>query len=208
MTPPAPPRRARQMPGMRRQDLLHVTIECLAELGPRGTTGREVCRRAGVSHGLLRHYFTDPQNLLLETYEDLCERFLASLQSALSVPGPDPVAALDRFFAVLFSHEWANAAYLGAWAAFWALVRTDPAFAAVSEAFNARLRARLFEAVARLRPVAGLSHADVATILSATMDGLWLDHCLSPERLPRARAEALCGLTLRQLVVTAEGDGR
>lgn len=27
-------------------------------------TGREICRQAGVSHGLLRHYFQKPDNLL------------------------------------------------------------------------------------------------------------------------------------------------
>ena len=72
MIEPKPARRraSRQAPDVRRHDLLAATINCLARLGPRGTTGREICRQAGVSHGLLRHYFADPENLLLETYLD------------------------------------------------------------------------------------------------------------------------------------------
>jgi TetR/AcrR family transcriptional repressor of bet genes len=195
-----PRRRAsRQAPDVRRQDLLAVTISCLARLGPRGTTGREICRQAGVSHGLLRHYFTNPSNLLLETYQDLCDNFIARFEQELEFPHDDPWAGLDHFFAVLFSDEWASSEILGAWMAFWTLVRTDEEFARASENFNGRLRGLLQTAVSRL-PAARIPSADVAAILSATMDGLWLDYCLSPERLPRARALALCSMTLRQLV--------
>lgn len=91
-------RTTRQAPEVRRQDLLAVTISCLATLGPRGTTGREICRRAGVSHGLLRHYFTNPSNLLLETYQDLCDTFIARFRQELAVPHPDPWQALERHF--------------------------------------------------------------------------------------------------------------
>ena len=195
-----PRRRAsRQAPEVRRQDLLAVTISCLARLGPRGTTGREICRQAGVSHGLLRHYFTNPSNLLLETYEELCDNFIARFQQELEVPHPDPWEGLDSFFAVLFSDEWASSDILGAWMAFWTLVRSNEEFARTSENFNGRLRELLLSAVARL-PQARVPNADVAAILSAVMDGLWLDYCLSPGRLPRERALALCSLTLRQLV--------
>lgn len=195
-----PRRRAsRQAPEVRRQDLLAVTISCLARLGPRGTTGREICRQAGVSHGLLRHYFTNPGNLLLETYQELCDKFIARFQQELEGPHPDPWEGLDSFFAVLFSDEWASSDILGAWMAFWTLVRTDDEFRLTSEAFNDRLKDLLVVAVARL-PAARIPGSDVAAILSAVMDGLWLEFCLSPRRLPREQALALCSLTLRQLV--------
>ena len=193
-------RASRQAPDVRRQDLLAVTISCLARLGPRGTTGREICRQAGVSHGLLRHYFTNPSNLLLETYQDLCDTFIARFRQELSVPHPDPWQSLDNFFAVLFSDEWASSDVLGAWMAFWTLVRTDEDFAGTSERFNQELRDLLMTGIARFPTAERISNEDVAAILSAVMDGLWLDHCLSPTRLSRERALALCGFTLRQLI--------
>jgi AcrR family transcriptional regulator len=200
---PAKPRRRarRQSPDVRRQDLLAVTISCLARLGPRGTTGREICRQAGVSHGLLRHYFSNPENLLLETYQELCDSFIQRFAEELQSSEPDPWEALDRFFAVLFSDQWASSEILGAWMAFWALVRTRPEFAEVGDHFNGKLRALLTEAVSRLPARPGrLPITDVAALLSAVMDGLWLDFCLSPTRLPRDRALELCSLALRQLV--------
>jgi AcrR family transcriptional regulator len=186
---------------VRRQDLLAVTVRCLARLGPRGTTGREICRQAGVSHGLLRHYFKNPDNLLLETYEELCGHFLARFQAELFDSRRDPWEALDRFFAVLFSEEWASSDLLGAWMAFWTLVRSHDDFARASEDYNNRLRDLLQTALSRLpRGKGGIPLDDAVPIMSAVMDGLWLDFCLSPGRLSRERAIDLCSATLRQLV--------
>lgn len=194
------PRARRADPMVRRQDLLAVTLSCLARLGPRGTTGREICRQAGVSHGLLRHYFDNPENLLLETYQQLCDGFLGRFEQELLPADVDPWEALDRFFALLFSEEWASADVLGAWMAFWTLVRTNPDFRAVSDAYNLRLRALLATAAARL-PAGGraLPLDDATALLSAIMDGVWLDFCLAPERITRSQAVAMCNAGARRL---------
>lgn len=188
----------RQAPDVRRQDLLDVTISCLARLGPRGTTGREICRQAGVSHGLLRHYFNNPENLLLETYQELCDGVIARLEEELAIPRDNPWETIDRFFAVLFSPEWSSPDILGAWIAFWTLVRSHEEFAQVSEDYNGRLRAMLVAAVSRL-PRQSMPHDDLAALLSAIMDGLWLDFSLSPKRLSRERAIELGQVALRRL---------
>lgn len=194
------PRPARQDAEDRRKELLQVTISCLARLGPKGTTGREICRQAGVSHGLLRHYFDNPENLLLETYQLLSDQFLERFELEMLAPSEDPWEAMDRFFAVLFSEEWSSSDMLGAWMAFWTLVRTNEDFARASESFNSRLRALLETGLSRLpTSPGGITRSDAVAILSAVMDGLWLDFCLSPTRLSRERALALCSLTLRQL---------
>lgn len=198
--PVSKPRGQRQYSEDRRKELLAVTISCLARLGPRGTTGREICRQAGVSHGLLRHYFDNPENLLLETYQQLCDHFLERFEQELNAPSDDPWENMDRFFAVLFSEEWASSDILGAWMAFWTLVRSNEEFAEVGEAYNRKLKQLLNNALARIPPQPhGIAREDSIAILSAVMDGLWLDYCLSPSRLSRDRALELCSLTLRQI---------
>lgn len=193
-----PVRRARQAPDIRRQDLLAVTIRCLATLGPRGATGREICRQAGVSHGLLRHYFSNPENLLLETYQELCDNFIDRFAEEVEAEHPDPWTTIDRLFEVHFSEEWSNPDILGAWIAFWTLVRSNPDFAEVSRHYNERLQTLLDRAVARL-PQGPVPPRDMATLISATMDGLWLDYSLSQERLTRERALDLARTMLRRL---------
>jgi AcrR family transcriptional regulator len=174
-----------------------AAVSCLARLGPRAATGREVCRQAGVSHGLLRHYFDTPEALFAAAYEDLCHRFLAQFEARLTDAALSPEAALGAFFAAQFSDDWANPDILGAWIAFWTLTRTDPAFAAVNTGYNRRLRGLLEHALARIN--LGVDLASAAQILASAMDGLWLETCLRPGPAARAQALRLCRLTLRAL---------
>jgi len=192
--------RRRQSPEMRRQDLLAVTVSCLARLGPRGTTGREICRQAGVSHGLIRHYFRNPDNLLLETYEQLCEDMLISLAAA-GANADDPWGALHNFYVAVFSPQWASPEIIGAWMVFWQLVRSRADFAEVSENYNRRQSA-LLETLVRALPQreGGIEIATAVAIISAVMDGLWINYYLSDKRLPAEMCVALCDETGRRLM--------
>jgi AcrR family transcriptional regulator len=71
----APRRRtqAERRTGTRRA-LLESTIECLVELGSRGTTTLEVERRAGVSRGARIHHFTNKAALLAGAVDHLYEQ--------------------------------------------------------------------------------------------------------------------------------------
>ncbi|PZO89759.1 MAG: hypothetical protein DI623_09100 [Sphingomonas sanxanigenens] len=197
------PKRARakrQPPLERRQDLLAVTVSCLARLGPKGTTGREICRQAGVSHGLLRHYFRNPDNLLLETYELLCEQLITHLEAEIGEIDDDPGAALTRFFSAAFSKQWASPDVIGAWMVFWQLVRSREDFAAVSASFNERQRALMDRIASRIpRSESAPPLADSVAILSAVLDGLWIEFYLSEERTPKERCIALCEETAARL---------
>ncbi len=163
--------------------------------------GAKSRRQGGVSHGLLRHYFVNPDNLLLETYQQLCDHFLARFEAELLTPGADPWEALDHFFSrCCFRTNGRVRTYWARGWRFWTLVRSNGEFAEVSEDYNRRLRALLDTAFSRLpHKRDGLAREDAIPILSAVMDGLWLDYCLSPSRLSRERALALCSLTLRQI---------
>lgn len=189
----------RESPLVRRKDLLAATVSCLARLGPRGATGREICRQAGVSHGLLRHYFSNPDNLLLETYEQLCEDMLAHLEAVATPFEADPWDALHRYFVAVFSDEWASPDIIGAWMVFWQQARSREDFAAVSHTFNLRQRALLERLVIRLPASAALPMADAIALLSAVLDGLWIEYYLSDTRTPRARCIALCDQAARRL---------
>lgn len=197
---PARPRRRRASPLVRRADLVAATVNCLARLGAKGATGREICRQAGVSHGLLRHYFRNPDNLLLETYEQLCEDMLAQLEAAAMPYAADPSEALHRYFVAVFSDDWAGPDIIGAWMVFWQQARSRADFAAVSDSFNMRQRALLERLVAALPARAdALPMADAIALLSAVLDGLWIEYYLSDQRTPRERCIALCDAAVRHL---------
>ncbi|WEK46523.1 MAG: hypothetical protein P0Y56_16175 [Candidatus Andeanibacterium colombiense] len=66
--------------------MLEATKACLVRLGPRATTGHEICRQAGGSHGLLRHYSDNADNLPLETYRTMGDDFLTRFEQELAAP--------------------------------------------------------------------------------------------------------------------------
>jgi len=192
--------RKRQSPTVRREELLAITVSCLARLGPRGTTGREICRQAGVSHGLIRHYFRNPDNLLLETYEQLCDHMLAALEATLAEVETDPWGGLRRFYTAVFSQQWANADIIGAWMVFWQLVRSREDFAAVSEAYNEKQRILLHRALSLLPQRDDAPPLDnTIAIISAVMDGLWIEVYLAPTRTPPEACVELCQQTTQRL---------
>src|SRR5271163_4124518 len=58
----------------RRRQLVEVTIDSLAELGYVGTTLAQIAIRAGVSTGLVAHYFGDKDGLLDAAFRSLATR--------------------------------------------------------------------------------------------------------------------------------------
>src|SRR5512146_2514233 len=63
---------AREVPEeARRQQLIEVTIDSLAEIGYVGSTLAQIAQRAGVSPGLVAHYFGDKDGLLEATFRTL-----------------------------------------------------------------------------------------------------------------------------------------
>ena len=72
--------------------------------------------------------------------------------------------------------------------------------AAICSVFQRKCDARLDRC--RRLPTGGQTVAteDAVVIISAVMDGLWLDYCLSPTRTTRDRALDLCCLTARRLI--------
>jgi len=195
---PARPRARREKPMVRRQDLLAVTVACLARYGAKGTTGRAICREAGVSHSLLRHYFDNPDDLLLETYQQLCDAFVAELEQIPDAAPADPLDRLDAVFRLHFSDRWAGPDILGAWIAFWTLVRTREDFARVRDGFNARVQAVLVAILAAHRGPAPA--AETAAIIGGVMDGLWLEFGLSRDADARNAGVALCNRAARRLL--------
>lgn len=98
-----PARRKRLSPDERREQLMAAAVEVLAARGYRGTSADAIARRAGVSKGLLWHYFAD----LDELFEMTAHRTLNLLRSTvgstldLGAPTPDVIRTAIRGAAAL-----------------------------------------------------------------------------------------------------------
>jgi TetR/AcrR family transcriptional repressor of bet genes len=176
------PKFTREEPETRRADLIAATARCLAESGVAGTSVREVAARAGVSPGLIRHYFGGIDRLVLETYRHVGDKVSRAVDAAVAGAGDDPEARLDAFLAANFAPPILDADLLSTWLAFWSLVQRDADVRAVHAEIYAANRRQLeahLLAVAEKRGGA-VDARLVAVGITALVDGLWLELCLDP----------------------------
>jgi len=180
----------RESADARRAELIAATAAVLAEHGLAGTNVRAICAKAGVSPGLLRHYFKGIDDLVAATYQATSDRMDAIFVDAVDGAGPDPRARLNAYLTASFRPPVTDPELLGAWTAFWALARSDAQMAAVHAASYAGYRARLAELIA-LCGVALDDAAKLAVLLTAMVDGLWLELSLDPGSFGAAAAAAM-----------------
>ena len=77
----------RDLPEVRRRQLIEATLQCLAEFGHAGTSVRAVCARAGVSPGLVTHHFEGIDDLIAAAYAHVGELVAAALDAAMAEAG-------------------------------------------------------------------------------------------------------------------------
>ena len=169
----------RESADVRRQALIDATARCLAEKGAGAISVRGICARAGVSAGLLTHYFDGVDALILATYRDVGEKVAGAMEQAVANAGPDPLDRLWAYLRANFQPPVLDPNLLATWISFWSLVKTSPEMAATHAstygAGRERLEVLLREAAPHIpRPAARLA----AIGLTAMVDGLWLEFCL------------------------------
>ena len=96
-----------------------ATAKLLAERGVAGTSVRTICAEAGVSPGLLRHYFDGVDDLIAATYDDVGEGISRALEEAVEAAGPEPRDRLRAYLVASFRPPIMDAAVLATWLAFW-----------------------------------------------------------------------------------------
>lgn len=198
----------RESADVRRQALIEATALCLAEKGVAGTSVRAICARAGVSSGLLTHYFDGVDALILATYEDVGATVSAALDQAVEEAGDDPRDQLRACLQANFRAPLLDPDLLATWIAFWSLVKTDPKIAAIHAEVYGRTRAQLETLLRTIVPEMPTERARLAAIsLTALVDGLWLEICLDPTTFSAQEAQAMVERAMMLALGQWRGDG-
>lgn len=185
---------SRAEPDARRQSLIEATARVLARDGATGASVRPIAVEAGVSPGLINHYFAGIDALIAATYSAVGDQVSNALAAAVAAAGDDPRARLTAYVTASFAPPIADRALLATWIAFWSLTG-KPQIAERHDAIYARYREELEGLLAEC----GIAAADrrlTAIAITALVDGLWLELCLSPESFTADEAR---GLAERQL---------
>jgi TetR/AcrR family transcriptional regulator, transcriptional repressor of bet genes len=166
----------------RRADLIAATQELVAEGGPAAATVRAIAARAGVTAGLIRHYFQTKDALTRAAYLALMEGMTAKGADALEGVGAAPEERLAAFVAASLRPPVLDAAAVGLWAGYMHQVRRDPDLRAVHEAAYLGYRDVLQSLIAALPRDAGPGQLRAEAIAcNGVIDGLWLEGSLLAE---------------------------
>jgi AcrR family transcriptional regulator len=181
---------SRAEPDARRLSLIEACARVLSANGSAGASVRAIALQAGVSPGLVGHYFGGIDALVAATYGHVDAQVADALDAAVAAASPAPRARLEAFVTASFAAPIANPALLATWIAFWSLITARPDLARQHDAQYAGYRARLESLLAGC----GVDQPDLrraAIAVTALVDGLWLELCLSPGCFSAAEASAI-----------------
>lgn len=193
------------MEPIRRQQLIKATMAAIDEVGLADTTVARIARHAGVSAGIISHYFGGKDGLLEATMRQI----LTDLGDAVAacrreLPHDTPRARLEAIIEGNFDRSQVTDPVAKTWLAFWASSMHKPSLARLQQVNDRRLYSNLCAQFRRLMPheEARLS----SRTLAAVIDGLWLRGALTPEGLDADGARRAALATLDRLLAASATD--
>jgi TetR/AcrR family transcriptional regulator, transcriptional repressor of bet genes len=193
-------------PDERRADLIAACAQVLAREGAAGASVRAIALEAGVSPGLIGHHFGGVDALVAATYAQVEAQVASALEAAVAAAASNPRARLEAYVSASLLPPIADSELLSTWIAFWSLVRARPEIAALHDEQYGRFRAGLEQLLLENGvPAPALRRTAIA--VTALVDGLWLELCLSPQTFAAGEAAAIAREALASLISTARGTG-
>ncbi len=160
----------------RREQLIEVALDCLAELGFVGSTLAQIAGRAGVSPGLIAHYFGDKDGLLEAAFRHLSRQVHFNVRAKLRL-AHTPRGRVQAIIDANLGPEEFNQRSGNAWLAFWGQLLHVERLKRVQTAYQRRMLSNLRHALRQLLP--DDEATTLAAMIAAMIDGVWLRAALS-----------------------------
>lgn len=161
----------------RKQQLIEATMASIAELGMQNTTIVSISSRAGMSSGIISHYFGGKQGLIEAALRYLLEQLGRELRERMAHTDGSPEQRLACIVEANFSDFQRSALAAKTWLSFWARSMHEPGLKRLQQINNARLYSNLRYSFAQVLPAQQASEAARQT--AAMIDGFWLRSALS-----------------------------
>ncbi|MFL6608608.1 MAG: transcriptional regulator BetI [Pseudomonas sp.] len=178
------------MQPIRRQQLIEATLQAVDQVGMGDASIALIARLAGVSNGIISHYFQDKNGLIAATAQYLMgvlsENVTARRQA---LTDSSPRAHLKVIIEGNFDASQVNGPAMKTWLAFWATSMHHPSLHRLQRINDHRLYSNLCCQFRRVLPVDQARSA--ARGLAALIDGLWLRGALSGDAFDTAQAHQI-----------------
>lgn len=178
------------MQPIRRSQLISATLEAVDQVGMGEASIAYIARLAGVSNGIISHYFRDKNGLLEATMRHLMHALSQGVrQRRAALTDPGPRAHLRAIIDGNFDASQVSGPAMKTWLAFWASSMHQPALQRLQRINDHRLYSNLCGEFRRALPAEQARAA--ARGLAALVDGLWLRGALSGQTFDTAQARQI-----------------
>ncbi|OAI95105.1 transcriptional regulator BetI [Pseudomonas putida] len=178
------------MQPIRRQQLIDATLTAIDQAGMGDASIALIARLAGVSNGIISHYFRDKNGLIAATMQHLMtvlSEGVAARRQALT--DNSPRAHLQVIIEGNFDASQVNGPAMKTWLAFWATSMHQPSLHRLQRINDHRLYSNLCCQFRRVLPLPEARSA--ARGLAALIDGLWLRGALSGDSFDTHQAQQI-----------------
>jgi AcrR family transcriptional regulator len=188
------PRTHPEIQEFRRKALIEATIASLARHGVAHTTVRMICAAAGISPGLLTHYYESKDELMAAAFAHLFGEVTRKVQKQQAKAADTAYARLKSMPAAIFSASVCNASNRHAFLAFWHEIRFSKPVRDVNRRLYSDYTARMQTLFAAAAAEQGQSIDSESAAIGyiALVDGLWLELSIDDRAVSHERAIHLC----------------
>ncbi|WP_372614480.1 transcriptional regulator BetI [Halomonas sp.] len=189
------------MEPIRRQQLIKATMAAIDEVGLADATMMRIARHAGVSAGIISHYFSGKDGLVEATMRQILSDLgeaVAARRGELTTSSPR--AHIGAIIDGNFDRSQVTGPVAKTWLAFWASSMHKPELARLQQVNDRRLYSNLCHQFRWLMP--RQEARACARALAALIDGLWLRGALTLEGLDSDEARRLARYYLYRLLDT------
>ena len=186
------------MKPVRRSQLIGATIATIGDLGFAEASVIRIAKRAGVSPGIVHHYFADKNALLEAAMRNLLSQLSRSVIKRLE-QASTPWERIDAVIDGNFTTDQFHTTTVGAWLAFWAQAIHNPDLRRLRDINASRLRSNLRHELKSLVPAK--TATETAFSLAALMDGLWLNSALAKETIDAGQLSVIAKTHVRALLI-------
>ena len=164
------------MAPIRRKQMVEAAIAVIHEHGFTHATVARIAAQAGISAGMVHHYFADKDDLLFTTMRHLLAELRADAVARLS-DAAEPRQRLRAIIDACFGEAQFDERVFSAWLALYGNARQSPRLSSILGIYHRRLKSSLLHELRRLVPE--LEARRLAEGLAAMIDGLWLRYALT-----------------------------
>ncbi|MEZ8188680.1 MULTISPECIES: transcriptional regulator BetI [Vibrio] len=178
------------MPDIRKPQLVQATMTVIDRVGLHAASIALISKEAGVSTGIINHYFGGKHGLLEETMREILRQLSNTVTTELKALPAD--AHQQRINAIIngnFEGYQAENKVSKTWLAFWSYSMHDAQLKRLQRVNEKRLISHL---LIELKSIFQPDQAElVAHGIASLIDGIWLRGTLNPEGINADKARAI-----------------